>query len=191
MAEALFTRVQQRVLGILFGQPERSFLSKEVITLASIGTGAVHRELQRLVRSGLVTVRSEGWEKHYQANPDSPIFAELKALVVKTVGLVEPIREALAPIATGIRFAFVYGSQARGVGAAGSDVDLMIVSDVLTYSEVFAVLEKPQAVLTRSIQPTVLTWAEWVERLRAKDHFLQIVRSQPRLFILGAEDDPT
>lgn len=92
MADALFTRVQQRVLGILFAQPERSFLSKDVIALANIGTGAVHRELQRLVRSGLVTVRSAGWEKHYQANKEAPVFEELRSLVTKTVGPVEPIR---------------------------------------------------------------------------------------------------
>ena len=85
IADALFTRVQQRVLGILYGQPDRSFLSKDVIRLANSGTGAVHRELKRLVASGLVRVESQGWEKHYQANRESPVYEELRAVVLKTV----------------------------------------------------------------------------------------------------------
>ena len=189
MADALFTKVQQRVLGILFGQPDRSFLSKEVISLANSGTGAVHRELRRLAGSGLITVRTVGWEKHYQANKQSPVFEELHALVVKTVGLAEPLREALLPVADRIRFAFVYGSQARGTGTATSDVDLMIASDDLSYSEVYAALSGAEARLARAINPTILTWAEWQERREADNHFLESVTSQPTLFILGSEDD--
>ncbi len=129
IADALFTRVQQRVLGILYGQPDRSFLSKDVIRLANSGTGAVHRELKRLVASGLVRVESQGWEKHYQANRESPVYEELRAVVLKTVGLAEPIREALRPLADGIKVAFVYGSVARGTDTATSDIDLMIISE--------------------------------------------------------------
>lgn len=97
LADALFTRVQQRVLGLLFGQPERRFQSAELIRLADSGTGAAHRQLARLADAGLVTVTRTGNQKHYQAREDSPVFAELHGLVVKTVGLVGPIRRALGP----------------------------------------------------------------------------------------------
>src|SRR6266581_5934171 len=95
LSNALFSKVQQRVLALIFGQPERSFYTSEIVRSVHSGTGAVQRELSRLQRSGLVSVERIGNQKHYQANRDSPIFEELQGLVVKTVGLAEPIRTSL------------------------------------------------------------------------------------------------
>jgi predicted nucleotidyltransferase len=189
VADALFTKVQRRVLGILFGQPDRSFLSKEVITLADCGTGAVHRELMRLTASRLVTVSSAGWEKHYQANRQSPVFEELRSLVVKTFGLVEAIRETLTAIADRIQVAFVYGSQASGTDKASSDVDVMVVGEDLSYAEVYAALGDAERILGRPINPTVVSLTEWQRRRQDRNHFLQNVSERPKLFVLGTEDD--
>ena len=87
LADALFTATQQRVLALLFGEPDRSFYTSELIARIGAGSGAVQRELKRLAGSGLVTVKRIGNQKHYQANPDSPVFEELCCLVRKTVGL--------------------------------------------------------------------------------------------------------
>src|ERR1700730_4904948 len=107
LAAALFTSTQQRVLGLLFGQPERTFYASEMIKLAKTGSGAVQRELSRLEAAGLVTARRIGSQRHYQANPHSPLFKELRSIIRKTVGLVEPLRQALAPVASKIASAFV------------------------------------------------------------------------------------
>ena len=96
LADALFSPVQQRVLGLLFGQPERRFQSAELIRLARSGTGAVHRVLTTLAEAGLITRTASGNHKYYQANRRSPVFAELHGLVVKTVGVVGPLQRALA-----------------------------------------------------------------------------------------------
>src|SRR2546427_7849675 len=98
LAGALFAKVQQRVLGVLFGNPARSFYANEVIGLARSGTGAVQRELERLEASQLVTVKRVGKQKHYQANAASPVFDELRSLVLKTTGLADVLRAALAPV---------------------------------------------------------------------------------------------
>ena len=95
LADSLFTSTQQRVLGLLFGHPTRSYYATELIALAGAGSGAVQRELARLVGSGLITVRPIGNQKHYQADPDSPLFHELCAIAQKTMGFAEP-REARA-----------------------------------------------------------------------------------------------
>ncbi|MGB5496180.1 MAG: transcriptional regulator, partial [Sedimenticolaceae bacterium] len=118
LADALFTTTQQRVLALLFGQPSRSFFASELIELTASGSGAVQRELKRLALSGLVTVTRIGKQKHYQANPDCPVFEELCALVRKTVAMVEPIREALAPLAKKIERALIYGSVVKGTDTA-------------------------------------------------------------------------
>src|ERR1700686_3439551 len=103
LADALFTPVQQRVLRFLFGQPDRRFQSAEVIRLAKGGVGAVHRQLARLEKAGLVEVTRAGNQKYYQARRESPVFADLQGLVVKTVGVVEPLRDSLRDKADLIR----------------------------------------------------------------------------------------
>src|SRR3972149_5723600 len=128
LAAALFSNTQQRVLAFLFGQPERSFFATELIGLAGGGSGAVQRELARLAQSGLVTVKRIGTQKHFQANPKSPLFAELCGIARKTVGLAEPLREALAPLAKRTTAAFVFGSVAKRSDTATSDIDVLALS---------------------------------------------------------------
>jgi len=187
LAAALFTPVQQKVLGLLFGQPERSFGSAELIRRAGSGTGAAHRQLLRLEQAGLVRVTRIGNQKHYQADPGSPIFPELHGLVVKTVGLVEPLRVALAPIARQIDLAFVFGSVAKGTEKAGSDLDLMVVSNELGYADVYEALQGAEEILGRTINPTVWTRAEWTRERRKNDSFAKRIASQSRIFVIGDE----
>ena len=87
LADALFSAVQQRLLGLLFGHPERSFYAKEIVKALQSGTGAVTRELQKLENSGLVSAERIGNQKHYRANVQSPIYQDLRGIVQKTVGL--------------------------------------------------------------------------------------------------------
>ncbi len=188
VASALFTPVQQRVLGLLFGQPERRFQSAELIRLAGSGTGAVHRQLQRLEKAGLVAVSREGNQKYYAARKDAPVFSELHGLVVKTVGLVEPLRSALAPVADEIDLAFVFGSVAKGSERTGSDVDLLVVTDKLAYADVYSALAAAEQTLGRTINPTVFTRAEWKKKRTRHDSFAARITAQPRLFVIGSGD---
>jgi len=187
LAAALFTETQQRVLGLLFGQPTRSFYAGEIIALARSGSGAVQRELSRLAQSELVTVRMIGKQKHYQANPQSPIYAELCGIVQKTVGLAEPLRTALQPLADQIRAAFVYGSVAKREDTARSDIDLMVISDALTYGDVFGLLEPLTTILGRPVNPTIHSRADWRKRMARDDAFAQRVMAQPKLWVIGDE----
>jgi predicted nucleotidyltransferase len=189
LADALFTGTQQRVLGLLFGQPGRSFYATELIGLAGAGSGAVQRELARLSQCGLVTVRALGNQRHYQANPDSPLFEELSSIVQKTVGLAEPLREGLAPLAKQISAAFVFGSVAKRQDTAASDIDLMLISDKLVYADVFRVLEPMNTQLGRTVNPTILTRKELAKRVAEDNVFVARVLSQPKLWLFGGEDD--
>lgn len=189
LASALFTPVQQRVLGLLFGQAQRRFQSAELIRLADSGTGSVHRLLTRLEAAGLVTTHRVGNQKHYQANADSPVFAELAGLVRKTVGLVEPLQSALAPLADKITAAFVYGSIAKGTDHADSDIDLMVVADALDYGTLYAALQVAEQTLGRTISPNLMGRAEWRRKSSEADSFAARIASQPRLFMLGSADD--
>jgi len=187
IAGVLFTPVQQRVLGLLFGQPHRTFQSAEVIRLAGSGTGAVHRLLTRLAESGLVRVEKIGNQKHYRANPDSPVFAELHGLFTKTSGLVVPLQAALSSVRGGIRAAFVYGSVAKGRDKSGSDIDLMVFGDV-DYADLYEALQEAETQLGRAISANVMTPTEW-RRKRQGSGFASRIAEQPRLFVWGSEND--
>jgi predicted nucleotidyltransferase len=188
LADALFSGTQQRVLGLVFGQPERSFYATELIGLTGAGSGAVQRELARLAQSGLVTVRPVGNQKHFQANPESPIYAELCGIVQKTVGLAEPLREALASVAKKITAAFVYGSVAKRQDTAASDIDLMLISDKLSYADVFTVLEDVGNRLGRPVNPTLMTRKDLAKRIADDNSFVTRVLAQPKLWLIGSED---
>lgn len=191
LAAALFSPVMRRVLGLLFGQPDRSFQSAELIRLAGSGTGAAHRVLTRLADVGLVTVTQSGNQKHYRANRSSPVFEELRGLIVKTVGVVEPLRGALHAHAGEIRAAFVYGSVAKGTDKAGSDIDLLVVSDRLGHADLFEVLQPVETVLARRVNPTVMSRKEWRTKSASSGSFAARVAAGPRLFVIGTDDDLT
>ena len=186
---ALFTETQQRVLGFLFGQPERSFYAKELIKLTASGSGAVQRELKRLETSGLVTARWQGNQKHYQANPESPIFVELCSIAQKTFGLAEPIRERLNRLSDDIHAAFIYGSVAKQSEHAGSDVDLLVISSAVTYGQLMGILESAEQLLGRRINPTLYTPDEFRRRLAQRNSFLMRLLEQPKIWLVGSQHD--
>jgi predicted nucleotidyltransferase len=189
LSAALFSRVQSRVLGILFGRPDQEFQLTEIISRAGSGRGAVQRELEKLTEAGIVAIAAYGNRKLYHANRESPVFHELHQLILKTVGIVDPLREALAPYRQLIASAFVYGSIARGKDTAKSDVDLMIVGEGLAYSEVFSALQKVENVLARTINPNLMGAGDWVKKVKAKGPFVTKILSQPKLFVFGTEDE--
>jgi predicted nucleotidyltransferase len=189
LSDALFSKVQQRVLAILYGQPDRRFYTNEIIRLSHSGTGAVQRELGKLSEVGLLTVEEIGNQKHYQANRSNLLFSELRGIVLKTFGLAGVLQETLTPIDSQIHMAFIYGSIAKQEDTVDSDVDLMVLSDNITYAELFPLLEKAEAQLGRRVNPTCYSLSEWARKLKQKNNFLNQVTSQPKIFLIGTEDE--
>lgn len=188
LIDALLTSTQQRVLALLFGQPDRTFFTTEIIQLAESGTGAVQRELRRLTSSGLVVMSKRGNQKHFQANRAAPIFEELCSIVVKTIGLAEPIKQALLSLKEPVQLAFVYGSVAKHSHVASSDVDLLIVSDRLLLDEAYAALTPAEHMLSRKINVTLLTPEEFERRRTDKSPFLSKVLAGEHLVLIGDTD---
>jgi predicted nucleotidyltransferase len=188
MLDALFPRAKQRVLALLFGQPERVFATMELIKLADVGTGAVQRELDRMTSSGLVTVSLIGGQKQFQANGSSPLFEALHDIVSKTSGIAEQVRATLEPLVSSIQFAALYGSVAKRTDGATSDIDLLIVTNQLTLERVYATLEPLEKRLGRRVSPTLYTSDEFLRRRKAKQPFLTKVLSGAHVVLLGSED---
>jgi predicted nucleotidyltransferase len=188
LADALFTSTQQRIFALLFGQPDRSFFLAELIKLAQSGRGAVQRELARLVDVGLIGTQAVGNQKHFQANRAAPIFDELRAIVLKTVGLAEPIKKALACSPEPIDLALIYGSVAKQSDTASSDVDLLIVSEKSTLEQLYNLLIPAEKAISRKINPTLLTPLEFNQRRNDNSPFLTKVLSGQHILLAGDLD---
>ncbi|MBN1401903.1 MAG: nucleotidyltransferase domain-containing protein, partial [Anaerolineae bacterium] len=152
------------------------------------GQGAVQRELKRLAEVGILWREKRGRQVYYGANQNCPIYDELAGLVLKTLGLADVLRAALSGLADRIRVAFVYGSMAKGTSGAGSDVDIMVVGPA-RFADVVAALNPTQDVLGREVNPSVYAAEEFCDRVGQGNHFLSSVLREPKLFLIGEQDE--
>ncbi len=189
LADALFSKVQQRVLALIFSHPERSFYTTEIVQEVRSGVGAVGRELSKLERSGLVSVERIGNRKHFRANQSAPVFEDLRALIEKTIGLAEPIKKSLEPYAKVIKSAFVYGSVAKGEDTASSDIDLMVIGDDLNYSDLYTAAQNLERKLRRKVHPLFLSPDDWHRKISDKGSVFSKINHSPKIFIIGSEKD--
>ena len=189
IGDALFTKTQQRVLGLLYGKPDKSFYTNEIVRWAAMGRGTISRELDKLVSSGLLSVSREGNQNHYQAQKDNPVYNELLGIVRKTFGVADVIRQALKPLDPQIQLAFVYGSVAKSTDAKSSDIDLMLVGESLEYADVMEMLLPLEESLQRPINPTIYEADDFVKKLDQNSSFLVRVMEQSKLMIKGDIDE--
>ena len=188
LASLLFGNYRQRVLGLLLLNPERSYYVREIARLTDTAAGTLHKELARLAGVGLLVRKSVGNQVRYTANRDCPVFEELASILRKTSGLVDVLAEALALAGNKISLAFVFGSLARGEQQSSSDVDVMLLGN-MGFADAVRVLHPVQETLQREINPVVYTLDEFRRRTASGDSFIQEVLSNPKLFIVGNEDE--
>ena len=189
IGDALFTKTQQKVLGLFFGKPDKRFYTNEIMRWASMGRGTVSRELDRFVNAGLLSITKQGNQNYYQANANNPVYEELVGIVKKTFGVADQIRDMLIPLGENIELAFIYGSIAKGTEIDTSDIDLMLVGKDLRYGGVVEALLPLEETLQRTISPTIYDKKEFVARLKDGDSFITRVMEQPKIIIKGSEDD--
>lgn len=189
IADALFTPAQQKLLALLFVLVDEAFHINEIIRLTGMGSASVQRELRRLSDAGLILSQRVGNVRQFRANKDSQAYPELHGLIQKTFGLVGVLRTALQPLLPAIQVAFVYGSIAKGVATALSDVDLMLVGESIGYGTLLSALSPAEQALGRKISPTPYTLTEFGKRQQEQQHFLMNVLEQPKIFIIGGNDD--
>jgi predicted nucleotidyltransferase len=181
----LFGKGRRNVLAALFTNPEREMYLREIIEAVGTGAGQVQRELENLYRARLVLRERKGKQLYYRPDPAAPIFDELKSIVLKTFGVADALREALAPHARKIDAAFIYGSVASEQDTAASDIDLMVVSDAIATSDLAEALAAQEDRLKRKVSLLVYGRKEFRQRLRERHHFLTKVLARPRIMLIG------
>lgn len=188
LAELLFPNQYRRnVLALLLMQPDQKVHMRELARQTHAAPGTLKKELDALCHVGLLTSERVGNQVQFQANQGHPVFAELQALIRKTTGLADVLRQALQPLGEQVALAFVFGSMASGSAHAGSDVDLLVVGSA-SFAQVVEATYAAQTQLGREINPKVMTPAEWA-RQHAEGHpFVQELLAKPRILLTGTLD---
>lgn len=190
VAEALFGRTKREILALFFGRPQQELYLRQIARETKAGIGAVQRELKKLVDAGLLMRIESRDQILYSANRSSPVYAELQSLLTKTAGIADVLRRALRPIVKqhDIEVAFVYGSVAEGRQSAASDIDLMVVGDLML-AHLLPAMRKAQEKLGREINPTVFDRIEFASNATVGSGLAARVLAKPRIMIVGNDDD--
>jgi uncharacterized protein len=188
LGTALFGKIRRAVLSLLYARADEEFYIRYILRTVGAGHGSVQRELKRLAEAGILRRTARGRQVYYQANPDSPIFPELKSLIVKTAGIGDILLNALAPLAERIKIAFIFGSIAKGEETRRSDIDLLIIGDV-SFMDVVTSLQAAQKTTGREINPTVYPFKEFESKIETNQHFLATILDEPKLFLIGDENE--
>ena len=186
LADLLSSRVKAEIFRLLFGGAESELHVREIERRSGLADATVRQELKRLTRLGVVEPRRDGNRTYYHANTEHPLYPDIRNMVLKTSGLVDVLREALTH--SGIRLAFVFGSLARSNDKAGSDVDLMVIGTI-SLRQLGKLLSGVAMRLGREINPHSLSPEEFAKRRKSREHFISTVLSEPRLFVIGSEDE--
>lgn len=185
---ALFTETRLQILVATCMHTDRWWYASDLAKHLGVRPSNLQRELASLHAAGILLRRRDGNRVYFQADRECPLLPDLQRLLLKTVGLVDVLRDALAPLSDRITWAFVYGSVARGEELNTSDVDLMIIGDV-GLEMVATSIQGAEERLMRPVNPVVYTQAEVVAKIAASHPFLHGVFQCDRLFVIGRADD--
>jgi predicted nucleotidyltransferase len=186
LATILGSKLRAKVLGWLFTHPDERYFVRQLTTLLGEDSTNVSRELARLEKTGVLILTIEGKQKYYQANRGSPVFNELHGLIVKTVGVADVLRTALAPAMERIKVAFIFGSIASRTEERTSDIDMMIVGTI-SFGDVVSLLSSAEEKLGREVNAVVYPIAEFKKKVKEDHHFVKTVLEDEKIFVIGDE----
>ena len=184
LAELLSSRARAEIFRLLLSGTGEELQVREIERRSGLNDSTLRQELRKLVRLDLVQSRRDSNRVYYRAKTESPLYPEIRNLVLKTSGLSDVLKSALTD--KRIRVAFVFGSIARGEERAGSDVDLMVIGQ-LGLRDLSRLLSGIEEKIGREVNPHVLREEEFRKRIRAKEHFVSSVMEAPKLFVIGSQ----
>ncbi len=188
LANILFGKARRAILSLLYMHTDEQYYLRRIVRETGIGLGPAQRELSQLTSASMITREVRDRLVYYRANPDCPIYNELKNIMIKTAGLADVVRHALEPVADRIKSAFIYGSFAQGAEDKHSDIDLMIIGTA-QFADISSAISPAQEKLQREINFAVISVHEFKLRLKENDHFIKSVMNSPRISIIGNEDE--
>jgi predicted nucleotidyltransferase len=188
LAEALMPRARLLVLATLIMDEGNKWHLRALARQTGLSAPAVQAEANSLAKAGILTRESSGNRVYYSANPRCPIYTDLRNIIVKTVGIAGPVRDALKPFSRKIRLAYIYGSFAADTARHDSDVDVMIVGSV-DVQKVYAVVEECGRALGRDVHAAIFPPDEYAAKLKLGRGFVHKSHTGPRIMLIGDENE--
>ena len=187
LSEILSSKIRGEIFRLLFGTIAEELHMREIERRSGYAIGTIQTELKKLLRLDLVKKRKDGNRLYYRANRENPLYPDIRNLVLKTIGLVDILKNALREDSK-INIAFVFGSIARQEETAGSDVDLMVIGK-LGLRKLTGMLSGVSGQISREINPHVLRVHEFIKRKTNREHFITQVLEAPKIFLIGNAND--
>ncbi len=187
MLTKLFSSTRAELLGLFFNNPDEKYYLREIARHIGKDAAGIKRELDKLVKIGLLASEKRGVQKYYSSNRNSPVFSEMKGLIFKTTGAQGSIKAALSRL-KGIQSAFLYGSYAKGAEKEDSDINLMVIGQV-NITELNDVVMSLEEKLKREIDYLVFDEQEFRKRRESKDPFIREVLKGKKILLIGKEDE--
>ena len=187
MLEKLFSsRVRTKLIKLFFLSPGTGYNALEITQFLGETYSAVWKELVHLEKAGILTSEPKGNAKIYRVNSVNPIAPELYAMVLKTEGVGNVVRQALAS-SSSINAAFIFGSYASGSADANSDLDLMVIGEV-NLEQFSTVISQLESELRRPVNYVIYTEQEWENKVVNREPFALNVKEAPKIFLIGGAD---
>jgi predicted nucleotidyltransferase/predicted transcriptional regulator with HTH domain len=183
----LFSSTRAELLGLFFNNPDDRFYLREIARHIGKDAAGIKRELDNLVKMGLLAKEKRGIQKYYYVNKSSPIFSEMKGLIFKTTGVQGAMKASLSRL-KGVKTAFIYGSYAKGSEKEDSSINLMVIgqANITELNDMVMGLEEK---LKRDIDYLVFDEQEYRKRKELKDPFIRELLKGKKIFLVGKEDE--
>ena len=178
------TRVE--ILKLFLFNANNSFYQRQISNLTNQPIRGIQREVEKLNGIGIIEKSTQGNRIYYKLNKKCPIVQDLKNIFLKSVGIAEVLRENLKE--KGIKIAFIYGSYAKGEESLLSDIDLMVIGDISS-KELSSILSKSNRELMREVNYVVFPLDEFINKITQKDHFINSVLNDKKIYIVGSKDE--
>jgi predicted nucleotidyltransferase len=178
------SRLQPQILGLLLLNEQRGWTARELTDRLNATPVAVHRELHRALRGGLVTREAIGRTYVYRAATESPLYEPLRQLLERTVGVEVELGRALASVA-GVAAAFIHGSYAKGTKVRPtSDVDLLVLGNVNLH-DLRSQLRQVEARVGREIDVLAYEPSEFADLARGGNSLARGILRGPVIPVIG------
>lgn len=187
MIEITKSKTKIAILGLFFNEPAGEFYLRQLEGITGYSVGNIRREMMKLEKSGLFLSRIMGKMKLYRLNTAHPLYNEIKNIVCKTIGIEGRLKEIIKKYQD-IRFAFIYGSFARGKEKALSDIDLIVIGG-MDFKGIKTRIYEYQSKIGREINSIIYSPEEFLSKFKAENHFIRTVIKEPKIFLKGAEDE--
>jgi predicted nucleotidyltransferase len=186
--DALFPLIRQELLAATLLSPDKWWYMSELASHLKTSLSSLQRELNSLSASGVLERKQDGRRAYYKARKDSPVFGDLRGLLLKTAGIVPALESEFTRFGDKIRWAAIYGSIARGEEGAQSDIDLLVVGDIST-GDLLPLLRRVERRFGREVNVKRYSEKEFRDKMRGGDHFVKSVLRGKVVSLIGSPDE--